>query len=56
MNILSIFDNTVEFSFFNDNEIQYLSTENFILKFGKTELFGNDIKIIESAQGTLYVC
>lgn len=56
MTILGIFGDLVEYTYNGDSEINYCSVEDFIEEFGREELFGDEIDIIDFPDGTLYVC
>ena len=54
MTIIAIFGTTVEFSYANSKEIEYMEIDDFTEKFG-VEAF-QEYESVEYEQGTLYVC
>ena len=53
MTIIAIFGTTVEFSYANSKEIEYMEIDEFTEKFG-VEAF-NEYDSVESEEGTLYI-
>ena len=52
MNVIAIFGNTVEFSM--DNEILYLSIDEFVEQYGEEALYGEGLKVQEYEEGKMY--
>jgi hypothetical protein len=52
MTVVAIFGNTVEFLL--DNELNYLSTDDFVEEYGEDALFGDDMEVEEYNEGKIY--
>ena len=54
MKVLGIFGEMVEVLF--DNEVVHYTIEDFVSKHGKEALYGNKVQIVDTEEGTLYIC